>query len=108
MDQVATKPDDTAGSGTETALIDPELRERVALSMQTLLPKVLKREIPEIAEDTCLFDALGLNSAGTLSLILELKDNLDIQIDVEQIDQDDLRSFGTLADFVAANTITED
>lgn len=88
--------------------IDPELRERVVGSMQVLLPKVLKRELPAIAEDTCLFDALGLTSASTLSLILELEDDLDIQIDVEQIDQDDLRSFGTLADFVAANTITED
>ena len=88
--------------------IDPELRERVVGSMQVLLPKVLKRELPPIAEDTCLFDALGLTSASTLSLILELEDDLDIQIDVEQIDQDDLRSFGTLADFVAANTITED
>ena len=88
--------------------IDPELRERVAASMHVLLPKVLKRELPAVDEDTCLFDALGLTSASTLSLILELEDDLDIQIDVEQIDQDDLRSFGTLADFVAANTITED
>ena len=95
MEQVETK-------------IDPELRVRVVGSMQILLPKVLKRELPAVDEDTCLFDALGLTSASTLSLILELEDDLDIQIDVEQIDQDDLRSFGTLADFVAANTINED
>lgn len=90
------------------AQMDPALRERVVSSMHVLLPKVLKRELPDIAEDTCLFDALGLTSASTLSLILELEDALDIQIDVEQIDQDDLASFGTLADFVAANTIIED
>ena len=88
--------------------VDTQLRERVVTSMYTLLPRVLKRELPPIAEDTCLFDALGLTSATTLSLILELEDDLDIQIDVEQIDQDDLRSFGTLADFVATNTISED
>ena len=88
--------------------VDTALRARVVASMHTLLPRVLKREVPPVEEDTCLFDALGLTSATTLSLILELEDDLDIQIDVEQIDQDDLRSFGTLADFVAANTINED
>jgi acyl carrier protein len=105
MAQADTKTDDT---DTPAAPIDAELRGRVVNSMRTLLPRVLKREITDIAEDTCLFDALGLTSSSTLSLILELEDDLDIQIDVEQIDQDDLGTFGTLADFVAANTINED
>jgi acyl carrier protein len=86
---------------------DAALRERVVASMNSLLPRVLKRELPPVAEDTCLFDELGLTSASTLSLILELEEDLDIQIDVEQIEQDDLVSFGTLADFVTANTIDE-
>lgn len=99
---------DTQVAEPVAAQVDAELRARVVTSMYTLLPRVLKRELPAVDEDTCLFDALGLTSATTLSLILELEDDLDIQIDVEQIDQEDLRSFGTLADFVAANTITED
>ncbi|GAA4873092.1 phosphopantetheine-binding protein [Kitasatospora sp. NPDC048365] len=91
----------------ETA-VDPELRERVVEGIRLLLPRVLKRELPPPDENVCLFDELGLTSAGTLELILELEDHLDIQVDVEEIGQDDLRSLGTLAGFVAAHVVPED
>ena len=83
-------------------------RSRVVQGINLLLPRVLKRDLPAQAEDACLFDELGMTSASTLSLILELEEELDIQIDVEEIGQDDLMSLGTLADFVAAHAITED
>ncbi|MFI9784474.1 acyl carrier protein [Kitasatospora sp. NPDC051984] len=88
--------------------IDPELRCRALDGIIQLLPRVLKRELPEVTENACLFDEVGLTSAATLELILELEDHLDVQIDVEGIDQDDLRSVGTLAGFVAGHVIAED
>lgn len=91
-----------------TAPIDAELRQRVVASIGTLLPKVLKRDVPDLPEQTRLFDELGLSSASTLELLLELEDDLDIQIDVEEIDQGDLASIGTLADFVAAHALTDE
>ncbi|GAA1157397.1 acyl carrier protein [Kitasatospora gansuensis] len=87
---------------------DPALRGRVLTSIGTLLPRVLKKELAEVPENACLFDDLGLTSAGTLELILELEEALDIQVDVEQIGEDDLRSVASLADFVAGHTIAED
>ncbi|MFF2041438.1 acyl carrier protein [Kitasatospora sp. NPDC058170] len=87
---------------------DVELRDRILRSIGELLPRVLKREIPEIPENACLFDDLGLTSAGTIELILEIEESLDIQVDVEQIGEDDLRSVTRLADFVAAHIIPED
>ena len=93
----------------ETAVhIDAGLRGDVLRSINGLLPRVLKREIAEIPENACLFDDLGLTSAGTLELILELEESLDIQVDVEEIGEDDLRSVASLADFVAGHVITED
>ena len=93
----------------ETAVhADTRLRGDVLRSINDLLPRVLKREIAEIPENACLFDDLGLTSAGTLELILELEESLDIQVDVEQIGEDDLRSVASLADFVAGHVITED
>lgn len=83
-------------------------RARVVDSINLLLPRVLKREVPAQAEDVCLFDELGLTSSSTLALILELEEALDIQIEVEEIGQDDLRSLGSLADYVASHAITED
>ncbi|WP_045702346.1 phosphopantetheine-binding protein [Streptomyces rubellomurinus] len=87
---------------------DPELRERILHAIGELLPRVLKRELPEIPENACLFDDLGLTSAGTIELILELEESLDIQVDVEQITEDDLRSVTNLADYVAGHLIPED
>ncbi|WP_282203515.1 acyl carrier protein [Kitasatospora fiedleri] len=101
---------DAAADATDAvdAAVDPELRGRALDGILLLLPRVLKRELPEIGENACLFDEVGLTSAATLELILELEDHLDVQIDVEGIDQDDLRSVGTLAGFVAGHVIAED
>ncbi|MFF8770584.1 acyl carrier protein [Kitasatospora sp. NPDC015120] len=87
---------------------DTELRDRILHSLGELLPRVLKRELPEIPENACLFDDLGLTSAGTIELILEVEEALDIQVDVEQITEDDLRSVTKLADYVASHVIAED
>lgn len=105
MEQTVTQP--TAPAPGDTAPLDPALRQRVVEGIGALLPRVLKREVPVLQEDASLFDDLGLSSASTLELILELEEALDIEIDVEEIDQDDLRSVGSLADFVAGHTITE-
>ncbi|KAA2255917.1 acyl carrier protein [Solihabitans fulvus] len=85
-----------------------DLRQQIVDSIGELLPRVLKREVPELPESTRLFDELGLSSASTLELLLELEEALDLQIDVEEIDQGDLESVGTLADFVAAHSLTQD
>ncbi|MEV6976289.1 acyl carrier protein [Kitasatospora sp. NPDC093806] len=87
---------------------DTELRDRILHSLGELIPRVLKRDLPEIPENACLFDDLGLTSAGTIELILEVEEALDIQVDVEQITEDDLRSVSKLADYVATHLIAED
>jgi acyl carrier protein len=91
-----------------TVVGDAELRQRVVDSIATLLPKVLKRDVPAMPEQTRLFDELGLSSASTLELLLELEEGLDIQIDVEEIDQTDLASIGSLADFVSTHALTDE
>lgn len=91
-----------------TVVSDAELRQRVMDSIGTLLPKVLKRDMPAMPEQTRLFDELGLSSASTLELLLELEEDLDIQIDVEEIDQTDLASIGSLADFVSSHALTDE
>lgn len=88
--------------------IETDLRERVVSSIGSLLPRILKRDMPAPPEDSRLFDELGLSSSKTLELLLELEDALEIQIDVEEIDQDDLETVGTLASFVANHALTDD
>jgi len=97
---------DSAVTTEQTA--QAELRRRVVDGIGELLPRVLKRELPEVPESTRLFDELGLSSVTTLELLLELEESLEIQIDVEDIDQGDLRSVGSLADFVAEHALADE
>lgn len=89
-------------------VIGTDLRERVVDSIGTLLPRILKRDMATPPEDSRLFDELGLSSSSTLELLLELEEALEIQIDVEDIEQDDLETIGTLASFVATHSLTDD
>lgn len=89
-------------------LIDADLRTRVVTSIDGLLPRILKRELADTPESTKLFDELGLSSSSTLELLLELEEALEIQIDVEEIDQDDLETIGSLASFVATHALADD
>ncbi|MBM7773721.1 acyl carrier protein [Actinokineospora baliensis] len=97
-----------AAAGTAESTVDPELLDRVTGSMAELLPRVLKREVTGLTSDTRLFTELGLSSASTLELLLELEDELEIQIDVEEIDQNDLETVGTLAAYIAAHTVADE
>ncbi|MEN3308208.1 MAG: hypothetical protein V7603_4410 [Micromonosporaceae bacterium] len=82
-----------------------ELRQQVVDSMGMLLPRVLRREVPAVSEDTRLMEELGLTSSSTLELLLELEEELQIQINVEDVDREDFASIGRLADFIAGHTL---
>jgi len=82
------------------------LRERVLESLEVVLPKLLASEaVIELSESTLLDGDLGLTSAATLTLMLELEESLEIQIDVEEIEPGDLASVGALADYIACHTL---
>jgi acyl carrier protein len=85
------------------------LRAQVMESIHVVLPKVLARGaddgVPELSEHTRLMEDLGLTSAATLELVLELEESMDIQIDIEEIRPADLASIGALADFVAGHSV---
>jgi acyl carrier protein len=85
------------------------LRAQVMDSINDVLPRLLARgsddAVPELADHTRLMEDLGLTSAATLELMLELEESMDIQIDVEEIEPADLASIGALADFVAGHAV---
>jgi acyl carrier protein len=83
--------------------VDAEFRRRVIDTMTTVLPRLLDRPGP-VAEDMRLMEELGLSSTFALELLLELEDQLLILIDVELMDQDQMKTVGDLATFVAGNS----
>jgi acyl carrier protein len=97
----------TAEEETVTSELDSALRQRVIESIGTVLPRLLEREIPAVAESMLLMEELGLRSTAIIELLVELEEALDIQIDVEDIDRDDVNSVGGLADFVASHALAD-
>src|SRR6266851_2094422 len=95
--------------GTEeekvTPGLDTALRQRVIESIGIVLPRLLERDLPSVAESMLLMEELGMRSTAMLELLVELEESLQIQIDVEDIDRDDMTSVGGLADFVASHAL---
>jgi acyl carrier protein len=78
-------------------------RQRVVDTMITILANLLDRPEP-VTEEMRLMEELGLSSTLGLELLLQLEDQLDIVIDVEQLDQDQMRTVGDMATFVAGHS----
>jgi acyl carrier protein len=87
--------------------VDIAFRDRVVDTIRTVVPRITRQELPAVTGDTRLMEDLNLSSSSTLELMLELEEGLDIQINVEDIDRDDFRTVGTLADFVAGHLMDE-
>ena len=90
----------------EDVTLPPAINPRRVLDcISELLPRVLGRELPDLAADTKLMAELGMRSASMLELLLEIEDALDIQIDVEDIDEVGMSSVADLAGFIVSHSI---
>ncbi|MBS2532716.1 phosphopantetheine-binding protein [Catenulispora sp. NF23] len=72
------------------------------------LAEVLKHEVTDLGEDVRLFDDLHLDSTSVLELLMVLEDNVGLEIDPENLDMDDFRTIGSLADYVDRNLALRD
>jgi acyl carrier protein len=87
----------------QEAGLQGSFRQRVVDVMITILPNLLDRPDP-VTEDMRLMEELGLSSTLGLELLLHLEDQLEILIDVEKMDQDQMRTVGDMATFVAEHS----
>jgi acyl carrier protein len=70
------------------------------------LTVALDREITGLRETTELYEELGLDSAGTLELVLVLEDALGFEVDPEDLEIEVFRTVGTLADYISGHLVT--
>ncbi|MEU3626932.1 phosphopantetheine-binding protein [Amycolatopsis coloradensis] len=75
-------------------------RSDTVAAIGTALGEVLDHEVGPVAEDLRLFEDLHLDSTSVLELLMALEDALGVSVDPENLDMDDFRSVGTLADYV--------
>ena len=87
----------------QEAGLDSEFRQRVVDTMTMVLGQLLDRAEP-VTEDMSLMEDLRLSSTLGLELMLEVEEQLEILIDVEQMDQDQMRTVGDMATFVAGHS----
>ncbi|MGE5828639.1 MAG: phosphopantetheine-binding protein [Micromonosporaceae bacterium] len=87
----------------QDAGLEAAFRQRVVDTMVTVLTGLLNRTEP-ITEDMRLMEELGLSSTLGLELLLHLEDQLEILIDVEQLEQEQMRTVGDMATFVAGHS----
>ncbi|KOX21737.1 hypothetical protein ADK67_25605 [Saccharothrix sp. NRRL B-16348] len=84
------------------AQVDTELRPRVVEAMTEVIARLSERDGP-VTEDMDMADELGLSSSLGLELLLEVEERLGVQIDVENMRTDELRTVGQLATFIASH-----
>ena len=66
------------------------------------LSEVLKTELPDVTEQTRLFEDLHLDSTISLELLMAVEDAVGVEFDMEELNMDNFRTVGTLALCLAA------
>ena len=80
----------------------PQLtRDALSAVVAKALVETLGHDLPDIGEDTKLFDDLSLDSTSILGLMVNLEDALEIEIDPDSISEDHFATFGSLTGFLA-------
>ncbi|MFG2692048.1 acyl carrier protein [Kitasatospora sp. NPDC048407] len=91
-----------------TESVDPEARGRIRRGIEDVLPRVLGVELADIPANACFFDDYGLTSSGIVELVLDIEETLAIQVDVEHLAIDDIRTIDSLTDYVVGHYADED
>ncbi|MFF0296555.1 acyl carrier protein [Kitasatospora sp. NPDC004614] len=91
-----------------TESVDPEVRGRIRRGIEDVLPRVLGVELADIPANACFFDDYGLTSSGIVELVLDIEETLAIQVDVEHLAIDDIRTIDSLTDYVVGHYADED
>jgi acyl carrier protein len=82
---------------------DTEL-ERVVDAIIRALTRVLGDDLPELTENSRLFDEVGLDSTGVFELLMQLEELLDMEFDTDNLEMSHFASVRSLADFVASES----
>lgn len=75
-------------------------REQITDEILAALRVVLGTELAGAAEDTRLFEDLGLDSTTVLELLMTVEDRLGVELDAESLEQRHFSTVGTLSGFV--------
>jgi acyl carrier protein len=76
-------------------------RTELTEALTAALNEVLKRDLPELTDQTRLFEDLHLDSTSILELLMAIEDTVGIEVDPESLDMSHFATFGSLAGYVS-------
>ncbi|MGW2817234.1 acyl carrier protein [Streptomyces sp. NPDC001415] len=76
-------------------------RDRIVAAISDALTEVLDYDLPQLGEESRLFDELGLDSTGVFEMLMRLEEALDIEFDTDSLEMAHFTSVRSLADFIA-------
>jgi acyl carrier protein len=75
-------------------------RPQLVRHVRIALAEVLNREIPELSEDSRLFEDLALDSTSIIELLMGIEDTVDIQIEPDELTPEAFATVGSLVDYL--------
>ena len=76
-----------------------ELLEHVRDALST----VFNRDLPDLAEESRLFEDLGLDSTSVIELLMSLENSIDLEIDPDSLEPEVFMTVRSLADYIEAS-----
>jgi acyl carrier protein len=75
-----------------------ELLDHVRLA----LTAVLNRDLPDLSEESRLFEDLGLDSTSVIELLMSLETSINLEIDPDSLEPEVFMTVRSLADYIEA------
>lgn len=71
--------------------------------VREVLSAVLNRDLPELSEDSRLFEDLGLDSTSVIELLMSLETSIDLMIEPDSLEPEVFMTVRSLADYIEAS-----
>ncbi|WNI18952.1 acyl carrier protein [Actinacidiphila sp. ITFR-21] len=77
-------------------------RSQIINHVSIALSTVLNREVPQLTEESRLFEDLALDSTSVIELLMGLEDTIALEIDPDELEPEVFRTVGSLTDYIEA------
>lgn len=75
-------------------------RTQTIAQLRDTLAEVLDKEIPELTEETRLFEDLALDSTSVIEMLMVMEDTMGLEIDPEELEPEVFATVGSITDYV--------
>jgi acyl carrier protein len=74
-------------------------RAEILVQLRSSLSEVLSQQVPELREESRLFEDLALDSTSVIELLMSLEDTIGLEIDSDELGPEVFETVGSLADY---------